>query len=180
MAYGTVAVTPGVGAGIAVDAIGGSQFQRIKASWGPQGTINEIDTPTPLPVQPVIGVTAVASATPLPVMLGLMPTDLLEVAINVSTSGDNSIVAASAANKVRVWAFWLKVNGSGTGVSLKWKDGAGTDFHPALPFNDKDGWVMGMMGGRPWFTSAVINTALLLNLSAAIQVSGRLYYTLTP
>lgn len=163
MAYESVAVTPGVGAGIAMDLVGGLYHQVVKIDVGGDGAT----------------VGPVSAAIPLPVQHQLNATDLTEASINCSTSGDNIIVAASAANKCRVWAWWLKVNGSGTGVSMKWKDGAGTDFHPALPFNDKDGWVMGFFT-RPWLTSAAINTALILNLSAAIQVSGRIYYTLAP
>lgn len=163
MAYSSVAVTPGVGAGIAFDVAGGLDFQVIKIDVGATGA----------------QAGPVSAVLPLPVQHQLNATDLTEVAINVAGNGDNQLVAASAANKCRVWMWWLKINGAGSGVSLKFKDGAGTDFHPALPFNDKDGWVMGF-NTRPWFTSAAVNTALILNLSAAIQVSGRIYYTLTP
>ncbi len=48
-----VAVTPGTGATVATDDIGGVQYQRVKATWGPDGTANDADTATgkPLPVQ---------------------------------------------------------------------------------------------------------------------------------
>jgi hypothetical protein len=153
-----VNITPGVGAAIGADSISGTNYERVKLIHG------------------VSGVSAgdVAATNPLPVQHQLNPTDLSETALNVAASGDNSVVALSGGKIIRVWAFWLKVNGSGTGVSLKWRDGT-TDLHPALPFNDKDGWVMGF-GTRPWFTCTVSN-ALQLNLSASIQVSGRVYYT---
>lgn len=152
----TVPVTPGVGAPIAVDQVGGADHQLVKPVFGAADSI-----------------TLVGPATPLPVQHQLNPTDLTEVAINVSTINDNQIVAATAAQIIRVWAFWLKVNGA-AGVSLKWRSAA-NDLHPAIPFNDKDGWVMAFMS-RPWFTCTVAE-ALNLNLSAGIQVSGRLYYT---
>lgn len=157
MGLGSVLITPGVGAPIAVDTIVGNDYQIIKPIWGGDGIINYV-----------------TAATPLPIQHQLNTTDLSEVAINVASSGDNAIVGLTAAQIIRVWAFWLKVNGSGTGVSLKWRTAA-NDLHPALPFNDKDGWVMSFMS-RPWFTCTVAE-ALNLNLSAAIQVSGRLYYT---
>lgn len=50
-----VAITAGSGTTIATDDIGaGVQVQRVKATWGPDGTANDTDTATgkPLPVQP--------------------------------------------------------------------------------------------------------------------------------
>ncbi len=48
-----IAVTPGTGATIAADDIGGVLHQRAKVVWGPDGTANDADTATgkPLPVQ---------------------------------------------------------------------------------------------------------------------------------
>lgn len=153
-----VAITAGLGTTIATDTIAGADYQRIKLIHGADG-VNAGD---------------ISTVNPLPTSFQLNPTDLSEVPINIAGNGDNSLVALSAAKIIRVWAFWLKVNGSGTGVSLKFRDNV-TDLHPAIPFNDKDGWVMSFMG-RPWFTCTV-SQALQMNLSAAIQVSGRLYYT---
>lgn len=152
-----VAITAGIGTPIATDLIGGSNYQRNKLIHGVDG-VNAGD---------------VALTNPLPVQHQLNTTDLTEVAINVSTIGDNSIVAATAAQIIRVWAFWLKVNGA-AGVDMKWRTAA-NDLHPALPFLHREGWVMGFQT-RPWFTCTV-SEALNLNLSAGIQVSGRLYYT---
>ena len=153
-----VAITAGVGSPIGADLIGGTFYQRVKPIHGVDG-VNAGD---------------VAVTNPFPVQHQLNPTDLTELAINIAGNGDNSLVAGTALQIIRVWAFWLKVNGSGTGVSLKWRSAA-NDLHPAIPFNDKDGWVMGFMS-RPWFTCNVAE-ALQINLSAAIQVSGRVYYT---
>lgn len=153
-----VAITAGVGTAVGADAIGGTNYQRVKLIHGPDG-INAGD---------------VAVANPLPIQHQLNPTDLSELAINIAANGDNNLVAGTALQIIRVWAFWLKVNGAGTGVSLKWRSAA-NDLHPALPFNDKDGWVLAFQS-RPWFTCNVAE-ALQINLSANIQVSGRLYYT---
>lgn len=152
-----VAITAGVGTTIATDDAGGRHFQRFKLDIGGDG----VSTP-------------VISTSPLPIYLPPNPTDLTEVAINCASSGDNSIVALTAGQIIRVWQWFLKVNGSGTGVSMKWRS-ATNDLHPALPFSDKEGWVMPYTG-RPWFTCTIAE-ALQLNLSAAIQVSGRVYYT---
>lgn len=48
-----VAVTAGLGTTIATDDVGGVQFQRVKTTWGPDGTANDTDVATgkPFPVQ---------------------------------------------------------------------------------------------------------------------------------
>jgi hypothetical protein len=46
-------ITPGTGATVAADDVGGALHQRVKATWGPDGTGNDIDIASgkPLPVQ---------------------------------------------------------------------------------------------------------------------------------
>lgn len=48
-----VAVTAGSGTTLASDDIGGVQYPRVKATWGPDGTANDTDTASgkPMPVQ---------------------------------------------------------------------------------------------------------------------------------
>ncbi len=46
-----VAITPGSGVTVASDDIGGVQFQRVKNTWGPDGTATDVDAATGLPVQ---------------------------------------------------------------------------------------------------------------------------------
>lgn len=49
-----VGYTPGSGATIATDDIGGVQYQRVKPVWGADGVANDVNATTPLPVE-VIG-----------------------------------------------------------------------------------------------------------------------------
>ena len=44
---------PGIGAIVAADDVGSKYYQKIKVTWGADGTVNEIDTATgkPLPIQ---------------------------------------------------------------------------------------------------------------------------------
>lgn len=93
-------------------------------------------------------------------------------AINVASSGDNTLIAAVSSQTIRVHKLFLVVSGA---VNIKFKDGAGTDFHPALPMQAGGGFVLDF-DQEPWFVTST-NTALVLNLSAAVQVSGRIYYT---
>ena len=154
--FDDVPITAGTGTVIATELVGGRNVQLVKPVHGIAGAFTDVSTASGMPVQPTI-----------------ISTDLTEVAINVASSGDNQIVALTAGQIIRVWAFWLKVNGA-AGVDLKWRS-ATTDLHPALPFLHREGWVMPYQT-RPWFTCTIAE-ALQLNLSAAIQVSGRLYYT---
>lgn len=46
-----VSITAGAGTTIATDDIGGTQYQRVKVTWGADGTANDANATTPLPVQ---------------------------------------------------------------------------------------------------------------------------------
>jgi hypothetical protein len=48
-----VAVTAGTGTSVATDDIGGVHYQRVKVTWGPDGTANDADVATgkPMPIQ---------------------------------------------------------------------------------------------------------------------------------
>lgn len=48
-----VAITPGTGTSIATDEIAGAHYQRVKTTWGPDGTANDVDTASgkALPIQ---------------------------------------------------------------------------------------------------------------------------------
>lgn len=96
-----------------------------------------------------------------------------EVAINASSSGDNTIVSLAASQKVRLYRFFLSANAS---VNVKWRDGtAGSDFHPVVYLLGNGAYWELLFFGPAWFTTTAGN-ALVLNLSAAVQVSGRAYY----
>ncbi len=73
-----VTVTPGSGATVAADVVGGVLFQRVKATWGPDGTANDTDVATgkSLPIQ-------VRSATGL-IPLG-EPTDAKSTATDTTS-----------------------------------------------------------------------------------------------
>ena len=142
---------------VATDQIAGVHYERNKISIGDDGFAVDASLVAPVPV--AMGAQKVS--------------DFQEVAINCATSGDNTIVTGTSGQSVRVYAFFLMVNAA---VNLKFKDGASTDFHPAWPFLSQGaGWEKDPMG-RPWFTTSGGN-ALVLNLSAAVQVSVQLYYT---
>jgi len=46
-----VSITAGAGTTVATDDIGGVHYQRVKPTWGADGTANDVNATTPLPVQ---------------------------------------------------------------------------------------------------------------------------------
>ena len=54
-----VDITPGSGAVIASDEVAGAQYQRVKVTWGADGTATDASTSNPLPVQTTSGITTI-------------------------------------------------------------------------------------------------------------------------
>lgn len=104
---------------------------------------------------------------------GALPLLPRYAAIAVSSSGDNTMVAAVAGKRVLLLQYNLMANGT---VNAKWKDGASTDISGLSYLVVNTGKVVSFspMG---WMVTTVGN-ALVLNLSAAIAVGGELGYAL--
>lgn len=96
---------------------------------------------------------------------------LLRVAINFSASGDNTIIAADAVNRIVIHRIWLVV---GAATNLTFKDNLAS---PAAVPMAANGGITFDATGEPWLVTDV-NTAFKINSSAAVQVSGECYYTL--
>ena len=102
--------------------------------------------------------------------------------IDTAVSGDNTIVAANTANRIYVVSYVL--SGLGTAISVRWKSGASTNLSGLIPLAGTSSITPGYVGlvsspETPLMKTAV-NNALVLNLSAAVQVSGHLSYILAP
>lgn len=99
-------ITPGTGVTVAADDVGGALHQRVKATWGPDGTGNDVDIATgkPLPVQ-------VRSAT------GLIP-------IGEPTDAKSTATDATSASAISIWkqisaSVQLMVFGAGTAAAAQ-------------------------------------------------------------
>lgn len=125
------------------------------------------------PSADVVTVQGVSGGTALPVTPSL-PTAALStrVAINAASSGDNTLIAAVVGQTIRVHKLFFVASGA---VNIKFKDGASSDLTPATPFYAGGGVVLDF-DGDPWFVTTAGN-AFVLNLSAAVQISGRIYYS---
>lgn len=112
----------------------------------------------------------VAPANPIPVRE--QPIGLTEIAINVSASGDNVLIAGVVGQTIKIWKLFVEFNGD---CEYKFRDSAGTDLTGPIA-TTQGGELKLERDGDPWFTCPV-GTGLNLNLSMPVQASGRLYCT---
>lgn len=163
-----VAITAGSGTTIATDdctinAVA-VQVQRIKAGWGADSVYNDPAIAAPLPTQGTIETSQMSN-------LGTIITPLF-VSINVSTSGDNSLIAAVTSKKIRVLAYSLVCDAA---VAVRWYSGlAGTALSGAMSFG-ANGGISAPFSPVGHFETAAA-TLLNLNLSSAVGVRGHLVY----
>lgn len=101
----------------------------------------------------------------------LWPTnDLTGLRINTAASGDTALVAAVAGQTTRVHSLRLSVAGA---VIVQIKNGA--TVLEVFNFAGVGGALVLDFRSRPWYLTTA-NTALNINLSAAVQVDGRIEY----
>lgn len=153
-----------VGDTYAADDIGGVKYQRVKLVIGADGS-NDGD---------------VYSANPLPVNIRAHVTPKRAV-LSFAASGDNTLVAAVAAKKIRVLAMAIFARGT---VDIYFTDGAaGTgvfaDSTNPVPLDKTGALGAGgfVLNHNPdgWFETTA-NTALVANLSGAIGCGGGMVY----
>lgn len=156
---------PGTGGStFAADDIASVLHPRVKMEWGTDGTVNDAQVAAPLPTQASIESTQMTS-------VGTIITPKY-ASIAVSSSGNNTLVAAVTSKKIRVLSLWLTSNGS---VNAKFQSGAGgTDLTGFAYLVVNTGFVL-PFNPVGWFETAS-NTLLNLNLSAGIAVGGSLTY----
>jgi len=95
-------------------------------------------------------------------------------AINFSSSGDNTLIAATAQKSIYVLSFFLIAGGT---VTVTFQDGtAGTALTGGIPLVANTG-VACAFNPVGWFTTSPGNL-LDLNLNGNVQVSGVIEYIL--
>lgn len=102
------------------------------------------------------------------------------VAINQSTSGDRTIVAASgtAGEKTYGLCGFLENDGA-SNCTVTWKSGA-TAISGAIVLEPGDGYTLTGSILGPGLCGINAQEAMILNLSAAVQISGHLTYVYAP
>lgn len=94
-------------------------------------------------------------------------------AIDVASSGDNTIVAAVSGKKIRVLSLFLVAAGT---VNVRFENGAGgTALTGQMNLIANTGFVL-PHNPHGWFQAGTDNTLLNLELSAAVSVDGALTY----
>lgn len=92
--------------------------------------------------------------------------------IDVAASGDNTIVAADASNKIKVTDYSIVCDAA---VAARWKSGAGTNLSGAMSFA-ANGGIMAAAGAGRWLFETAVNQALVLNLGGAVGARGHATY----
>src|SRR6185503_15062343 len=134
-----IQITAGSGTTVATDDVGaGRQVQLVKPVFGGDGVATMPDATNRFPTEATFA---------RPTAAGLSSAQ-----INESTSGDRTILAGTASQTVRVFKFFLENAGTAP-VSIKFKDGAGADFHPAIVLQPGGSFAL-PFDGEPWFVTA--------------------------
>ncbi len=113
----------------------------------------------------------VSRADPLPVLPGLAAAQLSSIPFdNAAASGDAVAVTAVPGQTTKVYRLLLVAAGATT---ITIKDGA-TALTGPMSLAANEAMVLDF-DGEPWFTGSV-NTNFIVNSSAAVQISGRVYF----
>lgn len=94
--------------------------------------------------------------------------------INISTTGDNTIVSAVAGTKIKILGLFVVSAGD---VNLTIKSGATTNLSGVIPLAARgNGFVLPMALSGYHLMETATGAALVFNLSAAIAVTGAIAY----
>lgn len=143
-----------------------TQDDRVKNSL--ETLINLISN---LPISEVEELLQRSKLNPLRVnTVSLIDRDFNEVAINFSSSGDNTVIGVSPFS-MKVYKIFFAVSAATT---IIFKDGSNTNLTGALTLGTGGSVVLDVTD-TPWFTTSNGNS-FIINSSVAVQISGRAYY----
>ena len=150
---------------IATDDIAGVKYPRSKITLGADGVNdNDVSATNPLPCSAGLDTVRLWNGT-----TALTPKF---AAINATTNGDNTIIAAVAAKKLRVLAYALVADAA---VGVAFEDGAGgTELSGQMAFA-ANGGISVPFNPVGWFETTA-NTLLNIETDAAANVRGHIVY----
>ena len=112
---------------------------------------------------------------------GRCPMEPLSAVINITASGDNTIIAAAATAgtpyRIKIWKFAYANKHATNAVNVILKDGS-TSKTGAVIANALGGSWSSACDGVPLIITA--GNAFVMNLSATADVQGIVYYTVEP
>lgn len=119
--------------------------------------------------------TVIVGTLPSPVYTSYYPgaAQLTSAVINAVAAGDNVLIAAVAAQVIRVYRMLVVVAAAD---SVTFYDGAAGVALTGLMSMSQYGSIVLDLDSEPWFTTTAGN-AFVLNMTAGVQASGRIYYT---
>jgi len=163
-----VQITAGSGTTIATDDCTVNavavQVQRVKAGWGADSVYNDPAVAAPIPVQNTIETGQLS-------YLGALVTPQYAV-IDTSASGNTTLVAAVTSKVIVVLSYDFVCDGT---VAVKFTSGAGGTALTGAQSFAANGGIAKTFSPAGYFVTGS-NTALVINLSAAIGVRGSLVY----
>jgi hypothetical protein len=98
--------------------------------------------------------------------------DLLSVAINISSAGNNTVIFGTAGTLIRIYKIFFIAAGATT---ITFQDGASTALSGPVSFSTNEGIVLDF-DTKPWFQTTLGND-FVMNLGSAVTVAGTAYYT---
>ncbi len=105
------------------------------------------------------------------------PNNLSQTAINISVSGDSTLLAGRAGKQVRVYRLKLVTSAATT---LTFKDGSSTTIDGPYVFPAGAAMVLDFtnINMPPWYITSAGND-LVLNSSTTVQIGGNLDYLIS-
>lgn len=105
------------------------------------------------------------------------PNNLTQTPINISASGNSTLVSGATGKQIKVFRLKLLVGGA-TNITIK--DGSTTVLDGPLDFSANEGMILDFtnIDMPPWYTTSSGND-LVINSSNAVQLGGNLDYLLS-
>ena len=101
-------------------------------------------------------------------------TSSLSASISAAGNGDNVLITCPAGSQIRVFQMFIVFNGD---VNISFKSGDTTELTGTMNMLS-NGNITLDYSGFPWFVTDR-DEDFILNLSGAVQASGRIYYLTT-
>lgn len=118
----------------------------------------------------------ITSAPPVQKTQITLPQAIQFASINISSSGDNTIIAADPARRIKILSYVFVAGGS---VNIIFKSGASNSLSGAMPFVINAGIAAPPVAPSTGpYMQTNVNEAFVINLSGAVGVTGHLSYYL--
>lgn len=98
--------------------------------------------------------------------------NLRSAAINISASGDSTVITGGTNQIVKVYGLFFTVAGA---TNITFKDGT-TALSAAVVFTGNGSAMTLQINDEPYFVTTSGNN-FVMNSSSAVQISGTVYYT---